>query len=763
MFSMPKKVGILIAVALILLPAPSHAATIAELQAQLQILMAQIALMQKGASSAAPPAGGAAGSCPNLSRNLSRGSRGTDVTQLQQFLVSQKLLSTDAATGLFGPLTEAAVKKFQCKTMNLCAGSPASNGYGAVGARTRVAITASCKSQPLQPQQQITTAQPPTSTPAPQSSSNPSPVTSSPQTPTPATLPTVTPTATCTPLPPQTQTISCPAGQTGSITQTRTSSCATREMSPMWSGWGTTRDTCTTIFPTGNITVSAPVLVITNNEITNPPISRPYVDKMIDSSITTFSLNGNNYWMNSNAIYTAKYFGTIDAPFRTLLWSKPTEDVFVGAKRILDTPDGLVPGYWIVNNYQDANGILGIVHTEHPKVTGGTYSTGRTRIGLSWSSDMGEHYTYLGDIIIPFTDPVDNIQGAPYIIKDGYMYLYFSDKCNGNSSLGGPVTVARANLEEVLGAAKLGRVSQWQKYLNGSWTSPGLGGDCSAVIIGDGINHTDAAYSTYTGKYYFLLSSMNWGSQATGPGTWIKMYESIDGINWVLKRGIVNEAPETWMLGYQYVSIVDASGSDNGTVGQKFYVFSAKDVGDAAKVRGYRWTVDLHGSADGPALPPAINSLTTNYSAIQESYQWSYLFGVNSLFTPMTWGSAPWDSSTKLWKGNEDYLLIGRGWFHPGSAADAVLRWKAPRSGIVRIVGTVLDGNGTCGNGILASILRNGAELAQYSIANGDSIGKAHDLSEQVASGDNIYFVVKSNGGDNACDTTNWNPTIEFL
>jgi peptidoglycan hydrolase-like protein with peptidoglycan-binding domain len=172
----------------------AYATTIAELQAQLKVLMAQLASMQTGTSTAAPllstgsaQANGAA-ACPNLSRNLTRGSRDTDVTQLQQFLVSQKLLATDAATGLFGPLTEAAVKKFQCKTMNLCAGSPASNGYGAVGARTRVAITASCKWQPLQPQQPqqpVTTAKPPTSTPTPQSPSYPSPTVNTPQTPTP--------------------------------------------------------------------------------------------------------------------------------------------------------------------------------------------------------------------------------------------------------------------------------------------------------------------------------------------------------------------------------------------------------------------------------------------------------------------------------------------------------------------------------------------------------------------------------------------------
>src|ERR1043166_7246274 len=86
----------------------------------------------------------AATACPNLSRNLSLGSRGTDVIQLQQFLISQNLLASDSATGYFGRLTQAAVQKFQCKNMNICSGSPATNGWGSVGPKTRRAISASC-------------------------------------------------------------------------------------------------------------------------------------------------------------------------------------------------------------------------------------------------------------------------------------------------------------------------------------------------------------------------------------------------------------------------------------------------------------------------------------------------------------------------------------------------------------------------------------------------------------------------------------------
>lgn len=50
----------------------------------------------------------------------------------------------------------------------------------------------------------------------------------------------------CSPLPLQTQTKSCPTGQTGSISQTRTSTCAVGASAPTWGDWQTASNTCTT-------------------------------------------------------------------------------------------------------------------------------------------------------------------------------------------------------------------------------------------------------------------------------------------------------------------------------------------------------------------------------------------------------------------------------------------------------------------------------------------------------------------------------------
>ncbi len=90
-------------------------------------------------------------SCPNLTRNLSLGSRGQDVVQLQNFLISQSFFAAGNNTAYFGRLTRSAVQKWQCKNMNICSGSPASNGWGSVGPRTRAAIANSCKIQIVPP------------------------------------------------------------------------------------------------------------------------------------------------------------------------------------------------------------------------------------------------------------------------------------------------------------------------------------------------------------------------------------------------------------------------------------------------------------------------------------------------------------------------------------------------------------------------------------------------------------------------------------
>ena len=83
-------------------------------------------------------------SCPLITKNLSFGSRGPEVIQLQQYLISQGLLAPDSATGYFGKLTEAVMQQWQSARGVVSSGTAATTGYGAVGPKTRAVLASAC-------------------------------------------------------------------------------------------------------------------------------------------------------------------------------------------------------------------------------------------------------------------------------------------------------------------------------------------------------------------------------------------------------------------------------------------------------------------------------------------------------------------------------------------------------------------------------------------------------------------------------------------
>ena len=446
----------------------------------------------------------------------------------------------------------------------------------------------------------------------------------------------------------------------------------------------------------------------------------------------------------------AKVQGTLDAPFGNVIWNQLTSNVF-NVPPILPVADGTRRGYWIVNTYQVQSGILAFVHVEVPNTRpDGSYDTGRSRIGLAWSTDNGDHFTYLGDILSPYTNPsTSNIQGSPYIVKDGYFYTYFTDDVcswweSGNA-------VARAPVSDVISAAQEGRVTPWNKYFNGGWQSAGLGGNCSSVGA-PGITHSDAAFSTYTGKYYLLTSRMNWGGQ----DTWLKLFESSDGVQWTHKKTIVQESATAVQRGYQYTMIVNLDGSDNGVVGRTFYVYGEKEA-ETASAAVYRWAIDLDGSGavnstvpTPPASPIEEYQASYDFSQTQGTRQWSYRDSA---------GAMTFDAANNRWQGSETYALLNAWGGHPGLNVNAVRRWTAPRAGTVRITGTASDTNAGGGDGVIVSILKGSTTLWTQAIANGGS-AVAYDVSTTVQSGDVIDFVINKGTANDFYNSTTFDPRV---
>ncbi len=122
------------------MPIFAQAATLEDLQAQLKAIVAQIAALQV-VPALTTPSGNTIPSCPNFTRTLGRGMKGNDVTVLQQFLIAQKLLASDSATGYFGSLTEKSLQEWQKKNGIVSEGTAQTTGYGAAGPKTRALMS----------------------------------------------------------------------------------------------------------------------------------------------------------------------------------------------------------------------------------------------------------------------------------------------------------------------------------------------------------------------------------------------------------------------------------------------------------------------------------------------------------------------------------------------------------------------------------------------------------------------------------------------
>ncbi len=77
-----------------------------------------------------------------ISSTLRVGSSGAEVTRLQQFLAADSTIYPEGlVTGYYGPLTQQAVERYQCRQNIVCSGSPSTTGYGQVGPRTLATIS----------------------------------------------------------------------------------------------------------------------------------------------------------------------------------------------------------------------------------------------------------------------------------------------------------------------------------------------------------------------------------------------------------------------------------------------------------------------------------------------------------------------------------------------------------------------------------------------------------------------------------------------
>ena len=477
----------------------------------------------------------------------------------------------------------------------------------------------------------------------------------------------------------------------------------------------------------------------------------------IDTSLSVVNQGSKNDWYLSFNILTRespKFNGPLNMPVETIVYSN--RDPF--------TNDNNVEGiWWISNIYEvDENELLAFCHLEYCD------TNGHWAIGLAYSQDGGYTFAKLGKIIIPYTQEATlgdgNITGVPFIIRDGYFYIYYREK----GGIYGYNAVARALVTDVIAAARNNQVTAWNKYYNSGWTSAGLEGNFTPVmniqLHHDNTIHGDAAYSTYFQKYV-----MAGYTHSHGRGVWLSF--SSDGLCWedptYIQHGCTNNISLS-----PYQTIVNIDGTDNGVVGQSFYLYYSftqdfTDIYNHLMKHVFRQKVTLNSTSGAGGdvgygmLVPAPAPIPVNtawnasmgFSSTQGLNSWNYYSWNGSAKTEMNW-----DSANSRWYGSEEYCYIGDDWQHPSSTLDSDRTWTAPQAMQVTITGTVNKVT-TGGDGVLVEILKQGTVIWSTTIEQDDTTTKSYNLTEYIQAGKTITFLVKKRGTI-YCDSTLWNPTI---
>ena len=313
--------------------------------------------------------------------------------------------------------------------------------------------------------------------------------------------------------------------------------------------------------------------------------------KKDDSTLITF-------WPSPNRIQ--RYEGTLTdirntydpvtaADTATYQWGvtswQPTLNYYANAREYFSGL-GKTAAIYLHNIYKtDEGGLIGFTHNE---VFTGTVSVQRQySIGIVYSSDMGDTWTFCGEIIKTKADSCNNdynIHGVPYLVVGDEFYVYFREVVTG---AGVNYSVAKAKIVDVIDAAKLGTVSAWEKWNGGSnWTNA-LGGDGVDVLSSrplEWVNvniHGDATRLTSTNNspYVLVTSAIKYD---TINSVWldrsaILMFRSDDGLVWDPPEVVIEEAGQSCLV-YPFILALQGGADDGHETSGSFYIYYHKNT-----------------------------------------------------------------------------------------------------------------------------------------------------------------------------------------
>ena len=265
---------------------------------------------------------------------------------------------------------------------------------------------------------------------------------------------------------------------------------------------------------------------------------------------------------------TSRSSGTLEQPFMSVEWSKYVPDIW-------NKNGHPNQGLWIMSMYKIAeNELLAFVHTEScydltkPCEEGEKLFT----VGLGYSKDNGESWTFLGDILRPYKydrpTKRPNVGGVGYVIVGDEFQIFFQDYNEEGTRRAG---TARANMKEVIDAARKGKSFEWKKLKNGQFTEPGLTALSDDMLSNHKFDinmHCKATYAPSIGKYLLLTWSSNNGKPE------LYLFASSDALNWELAETITDYNTDFRII---YPFFGSLYSDDVHEVGNEFNIYWARN------------------------------------------------------------------------------------------------------------------------------------------------------------------------------------------
>ena len=164
---------------------------------------------------------------------------------------------------------------------------------------------------------------------------------------------------------------------------------------------------------------------------------------VMDSSLATLRRDQDSWFFYHTVDWgkrIEKWRGTPSNPFEAKVWQKTRDEVFDLHGQYTNVHHA---GLWLVNIHRMTDGkLMGVVHVElHPGEPAVNHGENYA-LGLVFSQDGGERWSYCGEIVRP-QDAHGNVGGAPLLVVGDYFHVYFNDQGPSGRRSGRPCAGCR--------------------------------------------------------------------------------------------------------------------------------------------------------------------------------------------------------------------------------------------------------------------------------------------------------------------------------